>query len=606
MRQGFFRKLSRKKYGKAFSLIELSILITVISVVIAGFLSVSISRVATNKASSSNNNIDAIYQALGKYLVANKKLPCPAPITDIKSSTSTYGVAASASDCVSAGVYLGATNLVYGMIPTKTLGLASSVAEDAYGNKIVYVVDKRLTTTTSDSFENYVGASTIIQISGASVSNALFVIMSRGANQSGAYAANSASPSASVSAESSNDLSSVNDAVSPPTSTFDDTFLASSGSSDFDDVVFYKTRDQMLDDFNAWSLIPCAATSTAAESPATASTYCTNTSIAWPKSYAGQIAVSTTACPSGWTAGPTYPAKKCGAKGVWETSISTPCVAVNEAAAVCYVGYCQRTATRYGSAPYGYAYDASPDSSWVASGASITLTCDSGYGKNIVGGSRSVDYLTDMFGHKSAEENMCNPPLWPSLTVYGNIYFTTTDRTSSSPSVTCNSGTWDTSVSNACQACRDSDPIISNYSGSSYFYNVEDYPTSYHRNISWCGHTRNFDTNLFSSSCVSNGNNTYTCTASDHEQADNNVSGPARCEHSGDMNATWTISTWDNQTGVILTSSNCSGYCPQREKTTSVYYLNLRLLEGIIYSVRLKKFARSNSKSPNLFQGSDD
>jgi hypothetical protein len=142
--------------------------------------------------------------------------------------------------------------------------------------------------------------------------------MSRGANASGAYGANSSSsPSASSdSNELSNDASGITDNSYPTvaTSTFDSTFVQSNSSANFDDVVFYKTEEEMFNDFDAWSLIPCTSASS------TETLY--GTSITWPKAYANQIAVANNNCPSGWTSGLTTPTKKCGSKGTWGSVIN--------------------------------------------------------------------------------------------------------------------------------------------------------------------------------------------------------------------------------------------------------------------------------------------
>ncbi len=465
MRQLFTKKFNRKKFSKAFSLIELSIIIAVLSVVIVGVLSVTTSKTINSKSKSSSDNIAIIYQALGRYLQNTGSLPCPAPITDIKNTSTAYGSPSNATDCSDAGIYKSTTsNLIYGMVPIQALGLSSSVAEDAYGNKIVYVVDRRLATTSSDSFENSIieaadgGTVTYqhITISGTSETNAMFVLMSRGANQSGAYSANSASPSTSVSNESSNDLSSVNDGVSPATSTFDSTFLGSAAASDFDDVVFYKTRNQMFDDFGAWTLVPCAAQ--------TQNKYCgelghttDGTEVVWPKSYHDQTVISPTACPLYWRDSVSHPTRKCSLKGIWETP--TECTYDNTpGSSTCFVGYCQKSCSYGGSD--GHAHDSgyAARSEYLASGTTISnLRCNPGSG-HAIGSSRSFTNPSTADG----QVDLCHPR------VDGVQPFNTTDRIATAPSVYCDNGTWKNHVSgtaglidNPCSPCRDCSSSVS-------------------------------------------------------------------------------------------------------------------------------------------------
>ncbi len=365
------KNLLQKKSRQAFTLIELSFILIVISVLVAGMVSIMSSRIANEKARQGNENFATIYEALGKYLVANKALPCPASLIQSKISSADYGSAISASNCVAPGVYQSNsnTNLVYGMVPSKTLGLSSEFAEDSYGSKIIYVVDKRLTTTSSDSFETNIQNSTAISISGGvSINNAVFVLISRGANKSGAYQANSSAiPSASSNAdELKNDAKNTieNTAPTPSTSSFEGIFVQSSTVSGFDDSIFYKTAEQLLNDFDAWSLIPCTS--------ASSSELLYGTSVTWPKAYAGQVIAANTACPTpNWNGSITYPTKKCGAKGVWGSVINS---------CTCSSGYTGNSCIASNCTFSGVTGIA--DGTSVSVGSS-SIPCDSGYSGTI-------------------------------------------------------------------------------------------------------------------------------------------------------------------------------------------------------------------------------
>ncbi len=335
------KKFYQKNRKRAFSLIELSIVIIIVSILITGALSVSVNSINNSKNKVTRDRIAEIYKALGNYMVTNKKLPCPAPLTDTKSGSTTYGTAASTSLCASTtGVSQSgsSSNLVRGMIPIKTLGLPLDMAEDGFGSKFEYIVDKNYTvassgTTPSSGAGDFgtsstasiliyekVGSSAVqlTTVSGTDSSNnnnaAVFAIISFGGNKSGAYGND---------ATSRNALSTdTEEASNSPTSTSDDTaytstLYASSGNSDvFDDVVFYKSRNSFVSDFNALSVIPCLAM--------TESLY--GGTINWPLSWYDQIAVATSpTCSSlGYTSGPAEPTKRCGAYGVWDVVIN-PC-----------------------------------------------------------------------------------------------------------------------------------------------------------------------------------------------------------------------------------------------------------------------------------------
>ena len=273
---------------KAFSLIELSIAIIVISVVITGILSV----VGVNKNNSNikitNDRIKVINRALGEFVRVNKRLPCPASIKAIKITDATYGVEGTAAGTCTAGtgVYLstatGATKMVYGMVPTKTLGLSSDYGEDNFGNKIAYIVDKDYTSSTTFST-----ASTVIigqkYVNGAlttDVANAIYALVSYGANQSGAFSAKTSNQNAASSDtdEMYNDAISFNDVAK--TANFSQILVKSTERSTvFDDIVYYRNRDDFLKDNNAGNIVNGNITSSA---NITSTPTCTTTGVGSP------------------------------------------------------------------------------------------------------------------------------------------------------------------------------------------------------------------------------------------------------------------------------------------------------------------------------------
>lgn len=426
----FYRKLSnftssilkKPMSKKAFSLIELSVVILVVSVATAAYISTSTTKLATEKVGNFDEKAHVIYKAMGRYLASNKKLPCPASLKEKRDSSSSYGAEATAADCVSAGVYQSSTavNLIVGMVPVQTLGLSRDYAEDAYGNKLMYFVDKRLTRTNVDlnSFEDHIISNdNLLQLAWSQGNGVTFIIMGRGANGGGAFGVNSSTPSAdSIQDEGSNDIRITNDVSLPPIGSYDNWIYTVSGPNQvFDDRTFYKKRDDLLNDFNQWSLVPCAA-------GAAETLYC-GTNFTWPKAYAGQSVASNEDCPSSWNSPQARPTKKCGKKGVWG-AVDKPCTSADPAAEACYEGYCQRTATYYGSGSQD-----GPNSQWYPSGTVVTLGCRSGNAR-APGGSGTVDTSCSINGPFTMGSNRRMP----------------------APTITCNSnGTW--TLANDCTGC---------------------------------------------------------------------------------------------------------------------------------------------------------
>ena len=242
---------------------------------ITGALSVSVGSVHNAKIRTTNERIKEVYKALGNYLIINKRLPCPASLRKIKTVDSDYGVEISGggSGCADPNIFQSTTNanLFYGMVPVRALGLANEMAEDAFESKLVYIVDRRFTNLweTVPNFNNstfstspYTAVMTINEkpsgITQAITADAIMVIISHGANKYGAFNAN-ASTQNGASTDSDEQGNYVVNPGSPASQgTYDNIFTASSSNSDiFDDIVFFKRRNDMVEDFNAMFLIPC-------------------------------------------------------------------------------------------------------------------------------------------------------------------------------------------------------------------------------------------------------------------------------------------------------------------------------------------------------------
>jgi hypothetical protein len=134
-----------------FNLIQISILLTVASLVMVAVLPSPQSAVKNNATSVVKMN--AILTALRQYQAATGVLPCPAdPTQPIGSNT--YGVASSntgtTNNCVTGtapnAAYADSTNhIAIGMVPVASLGLSYDYALDGYGRDITYAVDTNAT-----------------------------------------------------------------------------------------------------------------------------------------------------------------------------------------------------------------------------------------------------------------------------------------------------------------------------------------------------------------------------------------------------------------------------------------------------------------------------
>ncbi|MFT7087036.1 MAG: prepilin-type N-terminal cleavage/methylation domain-containing protein [Rickettsiales bacterium] len=279
----------QKKHKKAFSLVELSIVVLIVSVLIAS--AIGISRTATNDVGIkiTKDRMEVVYDALTNFVATNKRLPCPALLGIVKgenSGTTTepinmlYGQESGASETANIGtgscneVFIFDTYLAYGAIPTRALGLSEEMAEDGFGTKFSYVVDRRFTRRNTgiadfgDGFEvtrampseNGTEVNIITIQSPATTSlmtDALFVIISHGINKIGGVNASSISENPlgfNVDGENFDDENSNIPNI------FDATFINSSNTANtnFDDLLLFKNKAQLLKDAGAKNSMMCS------------------------------------------------------------------------------------------------------------------------------------------------------------------------------------------------------------------------------------------------------------------------------------------------------------------------------------------------------------
>ncbi len=286
--------LKQKTRQLAFGLIELSIVIMVISVTMAIFLSTQSSNFVINNSAKGQDKMNKIYQALQNYVAKNNRLPCPASLAVSKKDAS-YG---SEVPCVAAsGIYV-SDRLVYGMVPVKSLGIDVNSAEDGFGNKFGYVVDSFFTTATKPSkfvnpnqgiivIKNYLQSSLNTE-----EPNAIFAIISTGKNQKSAVSSTSSAPAPISPTETSTNIGDVDELKNVGSILFDGTLISSStrNASSFDDVVFYKNKQNFLSD--AKLQFSMGDTNTTGFAKATSGT-CTISGVAGFNDKTGLVATST-------------------------------------------------------------------------------------------------------------------------------------------------------------------------------------------------------------------------------------------------------------------------------------------------------------------------
>jgi len=266
------------KKNAGFTLIELSIVILALAIVTVGALRYATAISTSNSNKAVNTTLDVVEAALQNYRNVYGRLPCPADITLAESNASfgteietlADGLCTGANftntttDPDNADPLYDATTLsqvTAGAIPVKALKLPNRFAYDAYGRKILYAVDKRI--TAYGAFLQYpvqVTSGAIVvkvvatnALSNALTYNALYSLVSYGKNGHGGYIRNLNNTSTRFNASSTNsdELKNCHCDSTATATNFDRIFVqkpvtgnAASGLQ-FDDIVRFKTRSQL-------------------------------------------------------------------------------------------------------------------------------------------------------------------------------------------------------------------------------------------------------------------------------------------------------------------------------------------------------------------------
>jgi hypothetical protein len=361
------------KIIKAFSLIELSIIVLLISLIASFLLYAKSSNKINEKTAITNKKLEVIYKAMGIYLAKNAKLPCPAAI-NLKESESTYGTASAncyGTPSSGAGYWQNSSHefLYIGMVPVKTLGLPIEYSYDGFETKFSYTIINGFTNdeffgqnvaksdsvnpSCSNCYSTYTDDVTLgngyrifindrkkdssgVAVNSSLTNEAIFVITSHGSNKNGGWNRNSTTKNSTPSSDEEewNSITTIDSpsdgkaAFYPHTGsgTLDHPYVTFSNiDENFDDVIFYKTRNQMIHDFKLYHLLPCTNNYTKEI------TYGADTSnYSWSGSQNikyGELAQSSTNCPSDpdYTNSVQSPSVKCGKFGNWDSTIIHNC-----------------------------------------------------------------------------------------------------------------------------------------------------------------------------------------------------------------------------------------------------------------------------------------
>ena len=256
---------------RGFTLLELSIVLTLIAVILGGGLATFTASLQAKEFNITVARMDAIDKALLNFSVAYGRIPCPSDNTKTVSST-TYGIEAVSPSAYPGTCYGGTPAANYapssgntqlpveGGIPTRALKLTDDYMYDGWGRKFSYAVDPTYTisgslpppaacappsTTTGFSVTDASG------VAGARTTGGIYALISHGANGHGAYT--SAGVMLNAGSTNANELTNchctsagvTNSYAAPGYVAMAPTIDSSSTTDNFDDIVTFKEAWQM-------------------------------------------------------------------------------------------------------------------------------------------------------------------------------------------------------------------------------------------------------------------------------------------------------------------------------------------------------------------------
>jgi prepilin-type N-terminal cleavage/methylation domain-containing protein len=203
---------SHKKSGNAgFTLIELSVVITIIALVLGVALTGITTILESKRGTTTRDKLVVIDEVLQAYLEANQFLPCPAPLSTVASneaefgrSQTTAGVCASVTGTPGAqGVFEPAgSGVVIGMVPVKTLGISETYAYDAWNQRLVYAVTRQhaeggaYQANDGEVIMRDTVGNRFIDLAGPFRGGASYAVLSHGKNRMGGYGLRTGAPGA--------------------------------------------------------------------------------------------------------------------------------------------------------------------------------------------------------------------------------------------------------------------------------------------------------------------------------------------------------------------------------------------------------------------------
>lgn len=239
---------------KGYTLIELSISLTIMALLIAGGLTFYSTQLERKNLIKTNEKINIIEKSLKSFMLQYGYLPCPANGLALEGDNSNGNF----GDSSIAPVYHninhvctedGVGDNAAGMLPVRQLGLDDDYAYDGWGRKFTYRIAKGMGNAVDFANDEFKGDISVADINGnekTSINDpypnnfgAAYVIISYGPNGLGSWGRNSSTTSTMPNTDSIEHINARHLESNP-------TYLQHPRSSIFDDIVVFKQKNQLL------------------------------------------------------------------------------------------------------------------------------------------------------------------------------------------------------------------------------------------------------------------------------------------------------------------------------------------------------------------------
>lgn len=157
-----------------FTLIEVVLALVVSGLLMAYFLNTFGVFKKETEVAITQKRIEAVSDAIRRYTLYNRQLPCPASPT-LAPEHADYG--SFAPPCASIPGVTNSGNVLIGMVPTRSLNLPLDYGYDAWGSRLIYAATTALTLRPT-----YNPANAAVSVDGANVP---YVVVSVGRNKEG-------------------------------------------------------------------------------------------------------------------------------------------------------------------------------------------------------------------------------------------------------------------------------------------------------------------------------------------------------------------------------------------------------------------------------------